>query len=40
MNLPSQKTLNVYYSSSLNRQLVGRLLYKNRQIFFEYDDVF
>ena len=40
MNLPSQKTLNVYYSSLLKKQFVGRLLYKNKQIFFEYDDIF
>lgn len=40
MNLSSQKMLNVYYSGALKPQFVGRLLYKNRQIFFEYDDIF
>lgn len=40
MKLPSQKTLNVYYSNLLKKQFVGRLLYKNKQIFFEYDDIF
>lgn len=30
----------VYYHSSFEKQLMGRLLLKNRQIFFEYDAAF
>jgi len=30
----------VYYHGSLEKQLMGRLLLKNRQIFFEYDAAF
>lgn len=37
MSLPNQNLVYVYYHGSLEKQIVGRLLLKNRQIFFEYD---
>lgn len=37
MSNPSQNLVYVYYHGSATRQLMGRLLLKNRQIFFEYD---
>ncbi len=40
MSLISQNLVYVYYHGSVKRQLMGRLLLKNRQIFFEYDSAF
>lgn len=40
MNISNHNLVHVYYNGSLAKQLVGRLLLKNRQIFFEYDPVF
>lgn len=40
MNASSQNLVHVYYHGSLEKQLMGRLLLKNRQIFFEYDIAF
>jgi serine/threonine-protein kinase HipA len=37
MSFSNQNLVYVYYHSSGERQLTGRLLLKNRQIFFEYD---
>ncbi|MFM8454914.1 MAG: type II toxin-antitoxin system HipA family toxin [Gammaproteobacteria bacterium] len=37
MSILSQNLVHVYYHGALNKQLMGRLLLKNRQIFFEYD---
>jgi serine/threonine-protein kinase HipA len=37
MSLRDQNLVYVYYHGSPERQLMGRLLLKNRQIFFEYD---
>lgn len=36
----SQKLVYVYYQGFLEKKLMGRLLFKNRQIFFEYDGNF
>lgn len=35
--MTSQNLVYVYYQASTERQLMGRLLLKNRRIFFEYD---
>ncbi len=40
MSIPSQNLVYVYYQGALKKQLMGRLLLKNRQIFFEYDAAF
>ncbi|MGL5720302.1 MAG: type II toxin-antitoxin system HipA family toxin [Alphaproteobacteria bacterium] len=40
MSAPSQHLVYVYYNGSAKRQLMGRLLLKNRQLFFEYDAAF
>lgn len=40
MSISNHNLVYVYYHGSLEKQLVGRLLLKNRQIFFEYDPVF
>lgn len=40
MSVQSKKLVYVYYHGSAQRQLVGRLLLKNRQFFFEYDTSF
>lgn len=40
MNISNQNLVYVYYNGSLEKQLMGRLLLKNRQIFFEYDAAF
>jgi serine/threonine-protein kinase HipA len=40
MSFRNQNLVHVYYHSSLEKQLMGRLLLKNRQIFFEYDAAF
>lgn len=40
MSISNHNLVHVYYNGSLQKQLVGRLLLKNRQIFFEYDPVF
>lgn len=40
MSLPGQTLVSVYYQSCAKRQRMGRLLLKNRQIFFEYDAAF
>jgi serine/threonine-protein kinase HipA len=40
MSVPSQNLVYVYYHGALEKQLMGRLLLKNRQIFFEYDAAF
>lgn len=37
MNISPQHLVHVYYHGSATKQLMGRLLLKNRQIFFEYD---
>ncbi|NBV29274.1 type II toxin-antitoxin system HipA family toxin, partial [bacterium] len=37
MSFSNQNLVYVYYHGSGERQLTGRLLLKNRQIFFEYD---
>ena len=37
MSIQSQNLVYVYYHGSETKQLMGRLLLKNRQIFFEYD---
>lgn len=40
MNFISQNIVYVYYHGASVKNLVGRLLYKNRKIFFEYDTSF
>ena len=40
MNFVPQNLVYVYYNGSSAKELVGRLLLKNRQIFFEYDNKF
>jgi len=40
MSFSNQNLVYVYYHGSGERQLTGRLLLKNRQIFFEYDAAF
>lgn len=40
MSEPTQNLVHVYYHGSLEKQLMGRLLLKDRQIFFEYDAAF
>lgn len=40
MSTSPQNLVYVYYHGSLQKQLVGRLLLKKRQIFFEYDATF
>ncbi len=40
MSMISQNLVYVYYHGSSTKQLMGRLLLKNRQIFFEYDASF
>lgn len=40
MSFSGQNLVYVYYHRSLEKQLMGRLLLKNRQIFFEYDAAF
>jgi len=40
MSLSNQNLVYVYYHGSLEKQFMGRLLLKNRQIFFEYDAAF
>jgi len=40
MSLSSPNLVHVYYKNSLEKQLMGRLLLKNRKIFFEYDATF
>lgn len=40
MSFSNQNLIYVYYHGSLEKQLMGRLLFKNRQIFFEYDATF
>lgn len=40
MSFQSQNLIYVYYHGSHPKQLMGRLLLKNRQIFFEYDMAF
>lgn len=40
MSFLDQNLVYVYYHGSLEKQLMGRLLLKNRQIFFEYDAAF
>ncbi len=40
MIFPTQNLIYVYYHGSGPKQLMGRLLLKNRQIFFEYDSEF
>jgi len=40
MSFSTQNLVYVYYHGSLEKQLMGRLLLKNRQIFFEYDASF
>lgn len=37
MSNSSQNLVHVYYHGAASKQLMGRLLLKNRQIFFEYD---
>lgn len=40
MSFSNQNLVYVYYLGSFEKQLMGRLLFKNRQIFFEYDATF
>src|SRR3989338_6875840 len=40
MTFVQQNLVYVYYQGFTAKQLMGRLLLKNRQIFFEYDDAF
>lgn len=40
MNIQSQNLVYVYYNGLGTQQLMGRLLLKNRRIFFEYDAAF
>jgi serine/threonine-protein kinase HipA len=40
MIFESQKLVRVYYNGSKEKRLMGRLLLKNRKIFFEYDPQF
>ncbi|MDF3047876.1 MAG: HipA protein [Candidatus Midichloriaceae bacterium] len=40
MSVPSQDLVYVYYHGTKDKQFMGRLLLKNRQIFFEYDAAF
>jgi serine/threonine-protein kinase HipA len=40
MSIQSQNLVYVYYNGSTTKQLMGRLLLKSRQIFFEYDTAF
>lgn len=40
MSFSHQNLVYVYYHGSLEKQLMGRLLLKNRQIFFQYDAAF
>jgi serine/threonine-protein kinase HipA len=40
MSFREQNLVYVFYHGSLEKQLMGRLLLKNRQIFFEYDAAF
>lgn len=40
MTFSSQNLTHVYYWAADNKHLMGRLLLKNRQIFFEYDASF
>ncbi|MBM4223126.1 MAG: type II toxin-antitoxin system HipA family toxin [Gammaproteobacteria bacterium] len=40
MSFSNQNLVYVYYQGSLEKQFMGRLLLKNRQIFFEYDLAF
>jgi serine/threonine-protein kinase HipA len=40
MSFRDQNLVYVYYHGSLEKQIMGRLLLKNRQIFFEYDAAF
>lgn len=40
MSNSSQNLVYVYYQGTASRQLMGRLLLKDRQIFFEYDTAF
>lgn len=40
MSFSSQNLVYVYYHGFAEKQLMGRLLLKNRQIFFEYDAAF
>lgn len=40
MSSTTQNLIYVYYHGSATRQRMGRLLLKNRQIFFEYDPTF
>lgn len=38
--MTSHNLVYVYYHGCPSKQLMGRLLFKNRQIFFEYDGAF
>lgn len=40
MSTQAQNLVYVYYHGAVIKQLMGRLLLKNRQIFFEYDATF
>ena len=40
MTAPYQNLVHVYDHSTIEKRLMGRLLMKNRKIFFEYDDAF
>jgi serine/threonine-protein kinase HipA len=40
MTFLSEQLVSVYYHGHSRRQLMGRLLFKNRQLFFEYDTGF
>ncbi len=40
MSIQSQNLVYVYYHKSETRQLMGRLLFKKKRIFFEYDPIF
>jgi serine/threonine-protein kinase HipA len=40
MSFSNQNLVYVYYQGSGTKQFMGRLLLKNRQIFFEYDTAF
>ena len=40
MTFTSQNLVHVYYQANGPKQLMGRLLLKSRQIFFEYDAAF
>lgn len=40
MSIQSQNLVYVYDHGSVHKLLMGRLLFKNRKIFFEYDTAF